>query len=464
MAALWLGGGRGAPGDGHARFVWHWQPPGQWASQTSNASSTASVGESRPPASTSSSNRSPSSRRTRATSVRRSSARLGGGQLGPIDLESQRTFYFLCLGLLVISLGLMVRLRRSGIGRGFIGVRDNEDAAASFTVSPMRSKLAAFALSGGLAGAVLGALWVIGLPVLLGDTRELELFTSGAGLLLVLMYLPGGLIQLVHWGRDALLRLAARQHPAAAEGVIDGNEVPRSLRPAGLVERPEVESIDGVAALRAEAVSVRFGGRVAVDRVDLTVAAGDLVGLIGANGSGKTTLMNAIGGFVRSTGRVELWGGGVTGISPARRARAGLGRTFQQADLFADVTVRETVSLALEACERTTLTSTLLVLPKGTRAERRKAAQASELIGFLGLGRYADTAIRELSTGTRRIVDLACLLALDARLLCMDEPTAGVAQKEAEPAGPQVVDEELPDRGDVLLEECSLRGWVRHIT
>ena len=124
--------------------------------------------------------------------------------------------------------------------------------------------------------------------------------------------------------------------------------------------------------------------------------------------------------------------------APARRARAGLGRTFQRADLFADLTVRETVSLALEARERTTLTSTLLVLPEGTRAERRKAAQADELIGFLGLGRYADAAIRELSTGTRRIVDLACLLALDARLLCMDEPTAGVAQKEAEAFGPLI--------------------------
>jgi ABC-type branched-subunit amino acid transport system ATPase component len=132
-------------------------------------------------------------------------------------------------------------------------------------------------------------------------------------------------------------------------------------------------------------------------------------------------------------------GRSVDGLSPARRARLGLGRTFQSADLFPDLTVRETLQVALEARGKTTLPSTVLMLPKARRLERAKQSEAEELIAFFGLGRYADTFINELSTGTRRIVELGCLLALDARLLCLDEPTAGVAQRETEAFAPLVL-------------------------
>src|SRR5207237_3319813 len=111
-------------------------------------------------------------------------------------------------------------------------------------------------------------------------------------------------------------------------------------------------------------------------------------------------------------------------------------RTFQPATLFPELTVNETVQLALEARGRTKFWGTLLFLPGATRAERTKRAEASELIDFLGLGRYADRFIAELSTGTRRIVELATVLAVAPRVLCLDEPTAGVAQRQAEPFGP----------------------------
>jgi ABC-type branched-subunit amino acid transport system ATPase component len=113
-----------------------------------------------------------------------------------------------------------------------------------------------------------------------------------------------------------------------------------------------------------------------------------------------------------------------------------LGRTFQAARLFPELTVRETVQVALEARGRTGLLSTALFLPSSSRSERAMASDASDLIDFLGLGRYADDFIAELSTGTRRIVELAGLLALDAQVLCLDEPTAGVAQRETEAFGP----------------------------
>lgn len=146
--------------------------------------------------------------------------------------------------------------------------------------------------------------------------------------------------------------------------------------------------------------------------------------------------MNAIGGFVPATGRVELGGNDVTNKSSTAKAKAGLGRTFQAATLFPELTVRETVQVALEARGRTGFVSTALFLPHAAAAERRKKAEATDLIDFLGLGRYADAYISDLSTGTRRIVELAGLLALDARVLCMDEPTAGLAQRETEAFGP----------------------------
>jgi ABC-type branched-subunit amino acid transport system ATPase component len=193
---------------------------------------------------------------------------------------------------------------------------------------------------------------------------------------------------------------------------------------------------DGVPWLSLRDISVRFGGNQAVDSVSLDVAGGELVGLIGTNGAGKSTLMNAVSGLCHASGRVEVLGQDVSRRPAYRRHRTGLGRGFQAARLYPDLTVRETIMVALEGRQRSLLVPSLLALPPSPGAERRKAREAAELIDFLGLGRYADDFIANLSTGTRRIVELACLFALDARVLLLDEPTAGVAQRETEAFGP----------------------------
>jgi ABC-type branched-subunit amino acid transport system ATPase component len=190
--------------------------------------------------------------------------------------------------------------------------------------------------------------------------------------------------------------------------------------------------------LATRGLTVRFGGIVAVDMVDFRAESGEVIGLIGTNGAGKSTLLNAIGGFVPADGTVELLGRDISGASPHRRARYGLGRTFQSATLFPELTVRETVQLALESRSPTRFWTSTLCYPPAVRAERAKRVQAAELIDFLGLGRYADRFIAELSTGTRRIVELASVLAVAPRVICLDEPTAGVAQREAEAFGPLI--------------------------
>ena len=393
------------------------------------------------------------------------------GSLGPLDLASQRAYYYLCLGILVVLLVVVARLRRSGIGRSIIGVRENENTAAAYTVSPTRTKLLAFSLAGGIAGLggallgglvqnipyterlfqitdslrlvsivvigglgtlmgpVVGALWVVGLPAFWPDNDLVPLFTSSIGLLILLLYFPGGLIQITYSARDALLRWAESRLPDAPSKT---STAPPAVVLGGGRDRPVYQG----PALAVRDVSVTFGGLRAVDRVSIVAHPGEVVGLIGTNGAGKSTLMNAIGGFVPSEGTVEILGNDVLGRSASARARVGLGRTFQAARLFPELTVRETVQVALEARGRTGLLSTALFLPSASRSERAMASDASDLIDFLGLGRYADGFVAELSTGTRRIVELAGLLALDAQVLCLDEPTAGVAQRETEAFGP----------------------------
>jgi ABC-type branched-subunit amino acid transport system ATPase component/ABC-type branched-subunit amino acid transport system permease subunit len=389
-----------------------------------------------------------------------------------IDISSQRAFYFVVLAVLVIVIAVVARLRRTGVGRTTVAVRDNPDRAAAYTVGPARTKLRAFALAGGIAGLggallaasiqsvptnrfftvddslqlvaiavigglgsvvgpVLGSLWVVGLPSFFPGNELVPLLTSSVGLLVLLLYFPGGFVQIAYAARDAVLRWADRRMPAQAVTA-------RRTVPAAVARCDRHMLPDGAAALRVDRLQVRFGGIRAVEDVDLAVAPGEIVGLIGTNGAGKSTVMNAIGGFAPSRGVVELLGDRIDSLSAPARARRGLGRTFQTATLFPELTVRETVQVALEARRRTGVVAAALCLPRSVRLERARRREADELIDFLGLGRYADTHVAGLSTGTRRIVELAGLLALDARVLCLDEPTAGVAQRETEAFGPLI--------------------------
>jgi ABC-type branched-subunit amino acid transport system ATPase component len=128
----------------------------------------------------------------------------------------------------------------------------------------------------------------------------------------------------------------------------------------------------------------------------------------------------------------------VSGLASYRRHRLGLGRGFQAARLYDDLTVRETVLVALEARERSRLLPSIFALPPSLSAERRKRAEASEIMSYVGLDRFSDQFVSDLSTGTRRVTELACQLAMGARVLLLDEPTAGLAQRETEAFAPLI--------------------------
>jgi branched-chain amino acid transport system ATP-binding protein len=164
------------------------------------------------------------------------------------------------------------------------------------------------------------------------------------------------------------------------------------------------------------------------------------VGLIGHNGAGKTTLFDLLSGFTSpDSGVVSLDGEDISRAAPAERAVRGLARSFQEARLFPSLEVRETLAIALDRHLRGRgdgFVAASLRLPAATATERIVADRVEQLIAQLGLGRYAHTPTGHLSTGTRRIVELACVLAADPKVLLLDEPSAGVAQAETERLGP----------------------------
>jgi len=285
---------------------------------------------------------------------------------------------------------------------------------------------------------VLGALWVVGIPALLPDSSSLPLLTSGVGLLVLVLFVPGGLAHLFVRVRDAIV---GRFRPASTSGATSGDagagrDATGSVAEIRLTHTPRADTDASGEALSVQSIRVRRGPRLIIDDVSLTVAAGEVVGLIGANGAGKSTLMDAIGGFLPYDGVVELDGRDIGDLSPARRARLGLGRTYQGAQLFGDLTVRETAQVAFDRTHRVDPVSVMVGLPHTWRAERRSRAEADELLDAFDLGDVADQFVDELSTGTRRILELACVVARRPRLICLDEPTAGIAQREIEALGP----------------------------
>ncbi len=195
---------------------------------------------------------------------------------------------------------------------------------------------------------------------------------------------------------------------------------------------------DAKVVLACRDVVKRFGGITAVDHVELEVRQGEIVGLIGHNGAGKTTLMDCISGFLSvDGGRIWLRGADVTDWPPHLRARGAMGRSFQDALLFPSLTVAETVAVARERhLASRDMFAAAFQLPASYESELAVAATVDELVDLMGLGAYRQKLTGELSTGTRRIVDLACILAQDPKVLLLDEPSGGVAQKETEALGP----------------------------
>ena len=388
-------------------------------------------------------------------------------------LVTGRSYYYVGLATLLFALLIARNVRAGGLGRRLVAVRDNEDAARAFTVPATIVKLQGLALAGFIAGiggamyghslsligassfptrasidvvviAVIGGIGLLygpflGAAVVQGATF-LPLDTAGLaatafGQLLIIMYLPGGLGALVTPARDRVAGWLARRAGVdvaaayAAERGFDADGARPATPPASPRRRRSVSR----PLLQAHGLRKSFGGVHAVRDVSFEVESGEILGLIGPNGAGKTTTFELIAGFVRpDAGTVHYAESDITWWQPEARGQQGLIRSFQDAGLFPTMTVLECVQLALEREHPTRLVPSLLGL-RG--AERRKRREAEDLLSSMGLDRYRGSQIRELSTGTRRIAEIACLVALRPRLLLLDEPSSGIAQRETEALG-----------------------------
>jgi branched-chain amino acid transport system permease protein len=411
------------------------------------------------------------------------SAALGGAsgftdlpiaKLGPLALSGSVGYAFAWIAALLVG-ALSLNLLRGRTGTAFETIRNDELAAEVIGVPTRRYKIVAFAYAGALAGAA-GAIYapLVGvvvpdaLGVILSINFLLMVVLGGAGgvsgaivgaiaigfldvaghqfenwrevvygllVIAIVIVAPGGLIGLLRRGRRR-----AAPPPSASRPQTD---VRRVAEPRTVVAPAAIP-------LELRGVTKRFGGLVAVDDVSFALAPGTLTSLIGPNGAGKTTLFNAICGIGRlSAGTIRIGGITVTGWQPHRIAKLGVGRTFQNARLFGEMTVLENVVAGAFRVERTGFASDLLGLPAATRARRDAIERGRETLARLGLEHVAGTYAKELAFGDRRRVELARAIAAEPWLLLLDEPAAGLNARERETLQGDLL--ALRDRGVTLL-------------
>jgi ABC-type branched-subunit amino acid transport system ATPase component/branched-subunit amino acid ABC-type transport system permease component len=433
---------------------------------------------------------------------------IGGFQFG-----SDEGMYFVVVAFVVIIAVTVAVLTETRLGKLLRAMGDSPVALDTYGVNVNVIRVLVFCISAFIA-AVAGALtasvntYAIGsefpsfsslvlvtivIAVVLGDPWYA--FVAAAGLTIIPVYLTGGNVTeiilavsavgavLVPVFRDrmqvtppraiqefadwisthpprrasAAARLAAAQ-PAAAQPA--AALATAALATAAPVEtgRPVVVPAArsprpiGSTSLSVESLTIRYGGALAVDNVTLAVRAGMITGLVGPNGAGKTSIFNVCSGLVKpSAGRITLHGTDVTHASPSQRARLGLGRTFQRVQLFESLDVRSNITLARESA---LAGSNPLRQVVGRRGDAREIDRAvTSAIELTGVGAYLDKPVDHLSTGQRRLVELARVLAGPFDTVLLDEPSSGLDPAETEHFG-EILGRAVAERGlGVLLVE-----------
>jgi ABC-type branched-subunit amino acid transport system ATPase component/ABC-type branched-subunit amino acid transport system permease subunit len=381
--------------------------------------------------------------------------------------------------IVLIAAGLFLLARNivdSRHGRAFIAIRENELAARGMGINIAHYKTVAFAvgafyagISGGLfaglaqfvnpdafvfpvsilyvtmgilggigslAGAALGGLMLTVLPELLRGAAEYKDFLTGLLLLVLLIFLPKGVVGVLQKSFGSLLRARAGATLSAVSV-----ELPGGLRGqvggTDLTANPPCEEPRATAAsdplLKVEGVGISFGGLRALQDISLQLGANEILGVIGPNGAGKTTLFNVISGMAMpDQGRIMFAGQNIIRMPAHARTRLGMARTFQNLALFSDMSVIDNVRVGAHVRLNSRLLSAGLRIRSERVEELRSLCDAAGLLDFVGLLPYAEQPAHGLAFGHQRLLEVARALASRPRLLLLDEPAAGLNSAELE--------------------------------
>jgi ABC-type branched-subunit amino acid transport system ATPase component/branched-subunit amino acid ABC-type transport system permease component len=401
-----------------------------------------------------------------------------------LPVSSDRGYFYLLLFFAVVIGAIVVVLERSRLGRLLRAMSGSPIGLAASGNSVNVTRVLVFCLSafiaavaGAIGGAIPGVVSGDSYPALLSVTYFAVVIISvggapwyalvgAAGLTLIPSYFPSERVTIFLTLAFGIFAVLYALTPEDRRGLSDGarqridslfgkasiREVQDRAGAGRAVGAETVAAVVGLAergSLELSSVSVRFGGLVAVGKVSLTAPTGRITGLIGPNGAGKTTTFDVCSGFgTIQSGDVLVNGASVRRRGSAARARIGLGRTFQHFELFDTLTVRENVEMGSEA--RHAGWNPLSHLAAHPVQHRRTRAAALEAMGRCDLLPLADVPVGALSTGQRRLVELARCLAGPFRLLLLDEPSSGLDRSETERIGRILVDS-VRERGIGIL-------------
>jgi branched-chain amino acid transport system permease protein len=394
--------------------------------------------------------------------------------LGPVVIDSVRSWYFFLLVITALVIMLTYRLTISRTGRAWMAIKENEQLARSLGIRPTYFKTLSFAISsviaafggamaapffkfiseysfdigvaiyqccalfvggfGSLAGPIIGSAIFVVLPELLRPIAELRLVVFGVILILVMLFMPGGIYGYIQRFLGKYTKNMEKDPPSLppATGTIAAMDNPR------IGEHNSRKSLaDNVSAneviLEVKALSKNFGGINALSNVDCQLRKGEIVGLIGPNGAGKSTLLKVLSGFEKpSKGQVTFCGEDISGVPAELLSARGIVRTFQEVGVYPNVTVFQHMLIACHLEGKTSLISDLIGGSRVRRVNESNKQVVQSVLQLVGLDKHWNTIGKNLSYGEMKKLSIAMAWAANPTVLLLDEATAGLSAEETE--------------------------------